>query len=296
MTPAICISPAIVYPPGRIADAKGVIHWGAVFAGIGAGLVVHLLIRALANAPILSALAAAGQRADSAAVVPGAAVWSLASVLLPAAIGAYVASRGGRLPAVADGVRVGAVVWGGTQVLFAAVTLSSLAPGAATSFHGVVEHLAGAPAGRVQQPATSGTAERRSVSPTRDAAMRGAGEAISTRGREAFAGGAGDAMKPVVIADIQDTFGVSWDHALRLAHHFRAYMVLLALQPPEASTFASDASAAAGSAAHASAGTPRVGIPLLAAAWLGSLLLAVSAGAAGVGRTARARGCGSRAG
>jgi hypothetical protein len=88
------------------------------------GIALHLLLMVAGTA------LGVGLINDSApAVGLGDFVWNVASMLVAAFFGGYVAARVSGMRRRADGLLHGAVAWGATTVLFAALTLTFLGPG-----------------------------------------------------------------------------------------------------------------------------------------------------------------------
>src|ERR1044072_4161504 len=114
---AIEISPS----PDRTRLAP--ISWPAVFASLAVGISVMLL---LTLAGVAVGLTAVDPGADSPrAITIGAATWQTISMLVAAIVGGYVAARLSGLRRTADGVLHGAVSWGATTVLYAALATTA---------------------------------------------------------------------------------------------------------------------------------------------------------------------------
>ena len=100
------------------------ISWPAVFASLAVGISVMLLLT-LAGVAVGVSVVEPG--ADSPRVITmGAATWQTISMLMAAIVGGYVAARLSGLRRTADGVLHGAVSWGATTVLYAALATTAL--------------------------------------------------------------------------------------------------------------------------------------------------------------------------
>jgi hypothetical protein len=100
------------------------ISWPAIFASLAVGISVMLLLT-LAGVAIGISVVEPG--ADSPrAITMGAAVWQTFSMLIAALVGGYVAARLSGLRRTADGVLHGAVAWGATTVLYAALATTAI--------------------------------------------------------------------------------------------------------------------------------------------------------------------------
>jgi hypothetical protein len=105
---------------GRLAP----ISWPAVFASLAVGVSVMLLLT-LAGVAVGVSVVEPG--ADSPrAITIGAATWQTISMLIAALVGGYVAARLSGLRRTADGLLHGAVAWGATTVLYAALATTAL--------------------------------------------------------------------------------------------------------------------------------------------------------------------------
>lgn len=100
------------------------VRWGAIFAGVAAGVSVQLVLTLLGIATGLSATDI-GSAEQGMAV--GAMLWAGVSMLIAAFVGGYVAARMSGLKRKADGVLHGLVSWAVTTLLF--VTLAASAGG-----------------------------------------------------------------------------------------------------------------------------------------------------------------------
>jgi len=100
------------------------ISWPAVFASLAVGISVMLL---LSLAGVAVGVSVVDPGADSPrAITIGAATWQTFSMLVAAIVGGYVAARLSGLRRTADGVLHGAVSWGATTVLYAALATTAL--------------------------------------------------------------------------------------------------------------------------------------------------------------------------
>jgi hypothetical protein len=100
------------------------ISWPAVFASLAVGISVMLL---LTLAGVAVGISVVEPGADSPrAITMGAATWQTVSMLVAAIVGGYVAARLSGLRRTADGVLHGAVSWGATTVLYAALATTAL--------------------------------------------------------------------------------------------------------------------------------------------------------------------------
>jgi hypothetical protein len=105
---------------GRLAP----ISWPAVFASLAVGISVMLL---LTLAGVAVGISVVEPGADSPrAITIGAATWQTISMLIAALVGGYVAARLSGLRRMADGLLHGAVAWGATTVLYAALATTAL--------------------------------------------------------------------------------------------------------------------------------------------------------------------------
>jgi hypothetical protein len=100
------------------------ISWPAIFASLAVGISVMLL---LTLAGVAVGVSVVDPGADSPrAITIGAATWQAISMLIAAVVGGYVAARLSGLRRTADGVLHGAVSWGATTVLYAALATTAL--------------------------------------------------------------------------------------------------------------------------------------------------------------------------
>jgi hypothetical protein len=100
------------------------ISWPAIFASLAVGISVMLL---LTLAGVAIGVSVVDPGADSPrAITMGAATWQTISMLIAAIVGGYVAARLSGLRRTGDGVLHGAVSWGATTVLYAALATTAL--------------------------------------------------------------------------------------------------------------------------------------------------------------------------
>ena len=108
--------------PGR--PRLSPISWPAIFASLAVGISVMLLLT-LAGFAVGLSLVDTG--ADSPrAITMGAAAWQTMSMLCAAVVGGYVAARLSGLRRAGDGILHGAVSWGATTLLYAALATTAL--------------------------------------------------------------------------------------------------------------------------------------------------------------------------
>ena len=107
-------------PPDRVRLAP--VSWPAIFASLAVGISVMLLLTLAGVAVGVSAV----DPADAGAITMGAATWQTISMLIAAVVGGYVAARLSGLRRTADGVLHGAVSWGATTLLYAALATTAL--------------------------------------------------------------------------------------------------------------------------------------------------------------------------
>lgn len=98
------------------------VRWGAIIAGVAAGVSVQLALTLLG---IATGLSAADIAADNGRAAAGAMLWAGVSMLIAAYIGGYVAARMSGLKRKADGVLHGMVTWAVTTILFAVIAASA---------------------------------------------------------------------------------------------------------------------------------------------------------------------------
>ncbi len=94
------------------------VRWGAIFAGVAAGVSVQLVLTLFGIATGLSSTEVADLNGGAAM---GALLWAGVSMLVAAFVGGYVAARMSGLHRKADGVLHGLVSWAVTTLLFASV-------------------------------------------------------------------------------------------------------------------------------------------------------------------------------
>jgi hypothetical protein len=100
------------------------ISWAAIFASLAVGISVMLL---LTLAGVAVGVSVVDPGADSPrAITMGAAAWQTVSMLVAAIVGGYVAARLSGLRRTGDGVLHGAVSWGATTLLYAALATTAL--------------------------------------------------------------------------------------------------------------------------------------------------------------------------
>ena len=100
------------------------VSWPAIFASLAVGISVMLL---LTLAGVAVGVSVVDPGADSPrAITMGAAAWQTISMLVAAVVGGFVAARLSGLRRTGDGVLHGAVSWGATTVLYAALATTAL--------------------------------------------------------------------------------------------------------------------------------------------------------------------------
>lgn len=115
---------AVHITPAQERTRLSPISWAAIFASLAVGISVMLLLTLVGVAIGVSVV---DPGMDSArAITLGAATWQTVSMLIAAAVGGYVAARLSGLRRTADGVLHGAVSWGATTVLYAALATTAL--------------------------------------------------------------------------------------------------------------------------------------------------------------------------
>jgi hypothetical protein len=117
---------AVEFAPAPALDRARLspISWPAIFASLAVGISVMLL---LTLAGVAIGLTVVEPAADAPrAITMGAAIWQTMSMLLAALVGSYVAARLCGLRRTADGVLHGAVSWGATTVLYAALATTAI--------------------------------------------------------------------------------------------------------------------------------------------------------------------------
>jgi hypothetical protein len=100
------------------------VSWPAIFASLAVGISVMLLLT-LAGVAVGVSVVDPGSDSPR-AITMGAAAWQTISMLVAAVVGGYVAARMSGLRRTADGVLHGAVSWGATTVLYAALATTAL--------------------------------------------------------------------------------------------------------------------------------------------------------------------------
>jgi hypothetical protein len=100
------------------------ISWPAIFASLAVGISVMLLLTLAGVAIGLTVVEPSGD--SPRAITMGAATWQTISMLIAALVGGYVAARLSGLRRTGDGVLHGAVSWGATTVLYAALATTAL--------------------------------------------------------------------------------------------------------------------------------------------------------------------------
>ena len=115
---------AVEISPNQDRARLSPISWPAIFASLAVGISVMLLLTLAGVAVGISVVdpGADGPRA----ITMGAAAWQTISMLVAAIVGGYVAARLSGLRRTGDGVLHGAVSWGATTVLYAALATTAL--------------------------------------------------------------------------------------------------------------------------------------------------------------------------
>jgi len=98
------------------------VRWGAIFAGVAAGVSVQLVLTLLGIASGLSTIDITEANTGSAM---GTFIWAVISMLIAAFVGGYVAARMSGLKRKIDGVLHGLVSWAVTTLLFAILAASA---------------------------------------------------------------------------------------------------------------------------------------------------------------------------
>lgn len=115
---------AVEFAPAPDRARLSPISWPAIFASLAVGISVMLLLT-LAGVAVGVSVVEPG--ADSPrAITMGAAAWQTVSMLVAAIVGGYVAARLSGLRRTGDGVLHGAVSWGATTLLYAALATTAL--------------------------------------------------------------------------------------------------------------------------------------------------------------------------
>src|SRR5215218_5255047 len=100
------------------------VSWPAIFASLAVGISVMLLLT-LAGVAVGVSVVDTGTDSPR-AITMGAAAWQTISMLIAAVVGGFVAARLSGLRRTGDGVLHGAVSWGATTVLYAALATTAL--------------------------------------------------------------------------------------------------------------------------------------------------------------------------
>ena len=100
------------------------LSWPAIFASLAVGISVMLLLT-LAGVAVGVSVVDPGSDSPR-AITMGAAAWQTLSMLFAALVGGYVAARLSGLRRTVDGFLHGAVSWGATTVLYAALATTAL--------------------------------------------------------------------------------------------------------------------------------------------------------------------------
>src|SRR3954468_2430519 len=100
------------------------ISWPAIFASLAVGVSVMLLLT-LAGVAVGVSVVDTGTDSPR-AITMGAAAWQTISMLVAAIVGGFVAARLSGLRRTGDGVLHGAVSWGATTMLYAALATTAL--------------------------------------------------------------------------------------------------------------------------------------------------------------------------
>ena len=100
------------------------VSWPAIFASLAVGISVMLLLT-LAGVAVGVSVVDTGTDSPR-AITMGAAAWQTISMLVAAVVGGFVAARLSGLRRTGDGVLHGAVSWGATTVLYAALATTAL--------------------------------------------------------------------------------------------------------------------------------------------------------------------------
>lgn len=98
------------------------VRWGAILAGVAAGVSVQLVLTLLG---IATGLSTADVNSANRGMAMGAMLWAGVSMLIAAFVGGYVAARMSGLKRKADGVLHGMVAWAVTTLLFATLAASA---------------------------------------------------------------------------------------------------------------------------------------------------------------------------
>jgi hypothetical protein len=158
---------AVEFAPSPERPRIAPVSWPAIFASLAVGISVMLLLT-LAGVAIGISVVEPG--ADSpGAITMGAAVWQTFSMLFAALVGGYVAARLSGLRRTADGVLHGAVAWGATTVLYAALATTAIGTLTAGMFGlltpGATETASASPAVPLDREQTQRTLESVGLTP-----------------------------------------------------------------------------------------------------------------------------------
>jgi hypothetical protein len=144
---------AVEFAPTADRTRSSPISWPAIFASLAVGISAMLLLTLAGVAIGLTVVDPAAESAPT--ITMGAAVWQTISMLIAALVGGYVAARLSGLRRTTDGVLHGAVSWGATTVLYAALATTALGTLTAGMFGllapSVAERTSSAPAGDPDQ-------------------------------------------------------------------------------------------------------------------------------------------------
>jgi hypothetical protein len=115
---------AVEFSPAPDRARLSPISWAAIFASLAVGISVMLLLT-LAGVAVGVSVVDPGSDSPR-AITMGAAAWQTLSMLIAAIVGGYVAARLSGLRRTGDGVLHGAVSWGATTLLYAALATTAL--------------------------------------------------------------------------------------------------------------------------------------------------------------------------
>lgn len=113
---------AVIDPTAARRPLFSAVRWGAIIAGVAAGVSVQLVLTLLGLA---TGLSVADITADTSETAMGAVLWAGASMLIAAFIGGYVAARMSGLKRKSDGMLHGLISWAVTTLLFATLAASA---------------------------------------------------------------------------------------------------------------------------------------------------------------------------
>lgn len=171
------------------------VRWGAIFAGMAVGIALHLLLMVVGVALGL-AVFDFGDRPDVQTASVAAAAWNAGSMLVGAFVGGYIAARASGLRRLGDGVLHGAVSWGATTLLFAALTMSA-AGGALGGLYNTIAPRVGGAMGSMMQPGAMMGAMDGAVA---DAVRSGDREAVVAAMRDSMGMGEAQANRAADLA------------------------------------------------------------------------------------------------